>query len=252
VSSDHDPEAGIGFETYQGFQLPGNGALIAFCGVDGSGKSTQLALLAERLRPTHPTFATRQPTSAFRRDPLVRAFIDGKLNGDDPAVAAEIGPEFALLAATDRYRHMRTEVMPRLRAGEVVLTDRYVYSCYAYCEARLMAPFGWMRQINRYIPYPDLTLFVDVPATVALERIRGRGDEPRWEELDERRVNAIRSAYQDQAWGEDPGYHHLDGTLPVADLAEQIAELADATLRAKGLPGIAPRPAAAPVVTSDT
>jgi dTMP kinase len=240
VSSDHGSQAARDYATYTGFQIPAHAALIAFCGIDGSGKTTQLSLLAERLRSTHPVFTTRQPTTAFRTDPLVRSFIDGHLDGHDDAVAAEIGPEFALLAAADRYRHLRTVVMPRLRAGDIVLTDRYLFSCYSYCEPRRMAPLDWMQQINRYVPHPDLTVFLDVPAHVALERIRRRGERPTWEELDEHRVNEVRTAYQEQAWGTDTRYHRLDGGAPAEAVAERIATLADRMLRGKGLPGVAP------------
>jgi len=220
------------------FEIPGDAALIAFCGVDGSGKTTQLTLLGDRLAESREVFRTKQPTPAFRNDPLIRAYLEDTMDRDDPELSAEIGPEVGLFAAANRYRHLRTEVMPQLRAGRVVLTDRYVFTCYAYTEPRGFAPLDWVQEINRYVPYPDLTFFFDVPPAVSLARIRGRGDTPKWEELNSARIAAIEDQFREQPWGEVPGYHVLDGTLPVDQLHAIILELTNDMLGRKNLPPI--------------
>ena len=210
------------------FELPDAGALIAFCGLDGSGKTTQIRRLADRLRDGHHVHCTRQPTRQFRADPVMRAFIEGSITGRD---AVEVLPEIALLAATDRFRHVRTEVMPRLRRGEVVISDRWVYTSHAYAGPRGLTDAEWVRALNRYLPAPHLTICLDVPPEVALERIRARGDVPRWEEVDLARMRAIRSNFVNQPWGRTPNYHVLDGLAPVERLSGRIADLADGVLR---------------------
>ncbi|MGE5827774.1 MAG: dTMP kinase [Micromonosporaceae bacterium] len=220
--------------TAPGLRLPEQGALIVFCGIDGSGKTTQIARLAEHLRPRYPVLLTCQPTPAIRSDPLVRAYLD-EADGAEPNRAAVIGPEIGLVAAADSYRHVRTEVVPRMQDGYVVLSDRYVFTNLAYAGPRGLAPVEWVRQINRYTPDPDLTLYLDVPAAVALSRIRSRGDAPTWEEQDPGRMEAIRTAFREQPWGASPAYLVLDGTQPPDTLAAQIAELAEDLLRRKGV-----------------
>jgi dTMP kinase len=210
------------------FELPDVGALIAFCGLDGSGKTTQIRLLTERLRHSHRVHCTRQPTGQFRADPVMRAYIEGRITGRDEA---EVLPEIALLAATDRFRHVRTEVIPRLRRGEVVISDRWVYTSHAYAGPRGLADGAWIRSLNRYLPAPHLTICLDVPPEAALERIRARGDVPRWEEVDLARMRAVRSNFVNQSWGETPNYHVLDGLAPVECLSSRIGALADGVLQ---------------------
>ena len=210
------------------FEVPDAGTLIAFCGLDGAGKTTQIRRLAGRLRHSHRVHCTRQPTERFRADPVMRAFIEGRMTGRD---AVEVLPEIALLAAADRFRHVRTEVMPRLRRGEVVISDRWVYTSHAYAGPRGLTDGDWIHSLNRYLPAPHLTIYLDVPPEVALERIRARGDVPRWEEIDLNRMRAIRANFVNQSWGRTPNYHVLDGLAALDRLSSQIADLADGVLR---------------------
>lgn len=200
---------------------------IAFCGMDGSGKTTQLGLLAEHLSQHHEVHRTRTPTTWFRADQDMRELIEGRLSTEDRAVAL---PEMVLMGAFDRYRHLRTELIPRLRAGQVVLTDRYVYTAYAYALARGFDDLDWMKAVNRYLPVPDLTFYLDISAAGALGRVLSRGDVPRPEEKDEEVIEAVRTAFRTQPWGESAGYHVLDGTRQVEDLAREIRDLTAAAL----------------------
>ena len=64
-----------------------------------------------------------------------------------------------------------------------------------------------------------------------MERIRARGDVPRWEEIDLNRMRAIRANFVNQSWGRTPNYHVLDGLAALDRLSSQIADLADGVLR---------------------
>lgn len=132
-------------------------------GPDGCGKSTHAKLLARWLRSLgRKVVITDEPTnSTIGR--LIKRVLRGELR---VPVAVE-----ALLFATDRVQHVRNVIAPAVRAGKVVLNERYIYSSLVYQSARGL-PTGWIRSINRYAPKPDLTIVIDVPADVALARIK--------------------------------------------------------------------------------
>ncbi len=77
----------------------------------------------------------------------------------------------ALLFAADRVQHISDVIEPALKAGKVVLNERYVYSSLAYQSARGL-PMNWISSINKYVLRPDLGILVDVPAKIAFARIK--------------------------------------------------------------------------------
>ncbi|MFG2803775.1 dTMP kinase [Streptomyces pseudovenezuelae] len=212
---------------YERWEVPPNGALIAICGLDGSGKTTQAGLLERRLAARRTVRRTRPVTAHFRDDPTLKAFLHHSLSEAD---MIDVVPELVLFSAMDRLRHMRTQMLPWMREGAVVVSDRYVYSSYAWMVARGIPDMDWVVQLNRYLPEPQLTVYLDIPAEVAVERIRSRGDQPRWEELDHDRMSRVRDIFLGQQWGASPNYHILDGQEPVQVLAEHIGRLAEEVL----------------------
>ena len=160
---------------------PYRGVLIAFCGLDGSGKTTQANLLAERLRGAGPVPILRPSTDAFRFDQPITDYRHGRL---PPEQAYDMVVEMPLMAAGDLFRQMRTTILPRLEAGEIVICDRYGYTAYARAYARGFREQEWLSQLNRYLPVPQLTLYIDVQPEVAVRRVHARDKEPKWEELD--------------------------------------------------------------------
>lgn len=192
---------------------------VAFCGMDGSGKTTQLELLATRLRESGTdVLCTKQPSSWYRSDPVVRSFLNMEGQGDELLVQ-----ELALFAAADRVRHVRTQILPSLERGETVLTDRYVFSTYAYFLARGIRDIEWLKALNRAAPLPDLTFFLDVSPKEARDRIIARdGGVRKKEELDLERMSAVRSGFLGMVWGATPNFFLLDGTRSISSLAEEI------------------------------
>jgi dTMP kinase len=199
-----------------------DGVLIAICGLDGSGKSTQAARLAERLAGLRPATVLRPVTPLFREDTVVRSY----LNDGVPPLRTNLIPEIALLGAADRLRQYRTQIKPRLDRGEVVIMDRYVLSTYAWAYARGLRDLTWLRTLNRHLPEADLTICLDVPPAAALARIIARGDTPRWEERDEQRLATVRAALTRDCVPPGSTVHVVDGTLPADDVAHRIAALA--------------------------
>jgi len=142
------------------------GTFIVLEGIDGSGTTTQALYLAQILSSMgHEVCLTKEPTdSAIGK--LIREMIK------DP----EVSPvALALLFAADRREHLRTVIQPALARGEIVICDRYVDSSYAYQSQSV--PIEWLERINSNVRPPDLTIFLDIPVAVALDRIEYRGNE---------------------------------------------------------------------------
>lgn len=152
------------------------GSLVVFEGLDGSGKSTQLALLGERLEAAgHRVVRTREPydCEAGRR---IRAMARG-----GEAVSAE--QELAWFWE-QRREHARDVLLPALEAGSIVLCDRYFLSTVAYQGARGFDAARILRESEAAFPIPDLVLLLEIDPDVGLGRVQGRGEphEPRFEE----------------------------------------------------------------------
>lgn len=143
------------------------GAFIAFEGIDGSGKSTQSALLIQKLRQEGvPCYATMEPTDAPIGS-LIRQVMTGRVKTDNKAVAA--------LFAADRLDHLLNEVdgiVSKIESGITVVTDRYYFSSYAYNSVHM--PMEWVIKANEQssaILRPSVTVYIDIDPDTALDRI---------------------------------------------------------------------------------
>jgi dTMP kinase len=147
-----------------------SGILIAFEGIDGAGKTTQVELATAFLeRAGEPFVRSREPTDG----PWGRKIKQSALNG-------RMSPADELHAFTeDRKDHVREVIAPALAAGKVVLLDRYFYSTVAYQSPDLRSMDGLLEQMLRIAPEPDIVLMLDTPAEIGLSRISDlRGDRP--------------------------------------------------------------------------
>jgi len=143
------------------------GTFIAFEGIDGSGKSTQVSLLAEKLRKNEiPYYTTMEPT-ASPTGSLIRQIMTGRIQADNKVIAA--------LFVADRLDHLLNEVdgiAAKVDEGISVITDRYYFSSYAYQSVDIS--LEWIIKANepsRAILKPDATIFIDVSPDTAMERI---------------------------------------------------------------------------------
>lgn len=139
--------------------LPGR--LFVVEGIDGSGKSTQLALLAQWLRGLgYPVVY-----SEWNSSPIVRAATS---RGKRRRILTPLS--FSLIHATDFMDRVEREILPSLKAGAVVLADRYVYTAFARDVARGVDP-RWVRSLYRFAPVPTVAFYFRVPLETALRRI---------------------------------------------------------------------------------
>ncbi len=155
--------------------MPSPGKFIVFEGIDGSGLSTQAGLLKAWFdQRGKPAYLTKEPTpgpaGAMARLALSGRLVAGGNTGDPPHPLDET--TLALLFAADRADHLANDILPKLNKGINVVCDRYYLSNLAYQSRRV--DLAWLRTINAPFRKPDLTLLIEVPAQVSLERIRGR------------------------------------------------------------------------------
>ena len=151
---------------------PHSGILITFCGLDGSGKTTQIQLLERELqRLGLPVFLTKQPTDFVRQSDIFRTFMD------TPNHDAYDYKALSLLAASDRVQHSNRTILPQLTEGKAVISDRYYYCCLANLRARGYPNDRWVYEVAESIPGPDLAFFTDVEVDTAISRVRARESE---------------------------------------------------------------------------
>ena len=146
-----------------------NGLLITFCGLDGCGKTTMIQHLVSDLETQHiEVFLTKQPTDFVRKSDIFRTYMDS------PDHNAFDYRSLSLLAASDRVQHSNRIIEPEMKDGNIVISDRYFYSCIANLRARGYAEDEWIYEIARHIPKPDIAFFLDVPVETAIKRVRNR------------------------------------------------------------------------------
>ncbi len=142
---------------------PYPGKLVVVEGIDGSGKSTQIALLQRWLVSRgHKVFFTEWNSSELVRRSMKRGKKKDLLT---PTT-------FSLLHAVDFADRLNYSIIPPLKAGMIVLADRYVYTAFARDAARGVHP-DWVRAVYSFAPRPDLALYFRVPIELSLQRILG-------------------------------------------------------------------------------
>ena len=145
------------------------GRLVAFEGLDGSGKSTQLELLAARLRAVGcDVVTTREPTE----------FPSGQRIREMARSGEQLEPEEELRwFVEDRRVHVAEVITPALRAGQIVLTDRYYLSTVAYQGARGLDYEQILADSESEFPIPDLVVLLEIDPQIGLDRVHARGTE---------------------------------------------------------------------------
>jgi dTMP kinase len=146
------------------------GKFITFEGGDGAGKSTQIRLLATRLQNSGRTVVTtREPGGTPTAETIRRLLLSG--------LAEPLGAEGeAVLFAAARADHVDQIIRPALERGDWVLSDRFVDSTRVY-QGGAGADETLLNALERVAvgsTLPDLTIILDIPAELGLERVRGR------------------------------------------------------------------------------
>lgn len=151
------------------------GKLISFEGSEGSGKSTQIARLAERFQKDgREVLSTREPGGTEIGE-QIRNIIVHNSKGDEMCAETEL-----LLFAAARAQVVREVIVPALQRGAIVLSDRYLDSSTVYQGIGRNLGADPVAQINRFAVgavMPDLTVVIDVPTEVGLARVKQRASD---------------------------------------------------------------------------
>ena len=202
---------------------------ITIDGVEGAGKSTQAARLADALRRDgHEVVLTREPGGTELGRALRRMLLDD----DSPGPTAETE---LLLYLADRAEHVRRLIQPALARGALVVADRFSDSTLAYQSYGRGIPLETVRRLDAFARggvSPGLTFFLDLPPDEGLARARSVGPADRLEReaLDFHR--RVRDGFLAIAAAEPDRVVLLDARQEIAELAQRIAEHARARLAA--------------------
>ena len=189
------------------------GRLIVFEGIDGSGKSTQLRLLAEQLRQNEIAhLVTGEPTDGPWGRKIRAMARSGEL----------VAPEEELRwFLEDRREHVAEVLRPGVAAGQIVLSDRYFLSTVAYQGARGFDPQALLVQSEAECPLPDLALIFEIDPEAGLARVRARGGiaEPAFEDAEF--LSRVAAVFRSL---DRPYLARIDARGPVETVARAVRE----------------------------
>lgn len=144
-----------------------SGRFIVFEGLDGSGQTTQAGLLKEYLeRQGFKVLMTKEPTLDSLAGKKIRQILDEK----DRISSAELQKLFV----QDRKEHLENEILPALKKGEAVISDRYFFSTFAFGAASGL-DLEWLIDLNKDFLMPDLAFILKASPETCLKRIKKRG-----------------------------------------------------------------------------
>ena len=198
------------------------GRFITFEGGEGTGKSTQIKRLAERLAAASRSFvATREPGGTPEAEAIRTLLVSGN-------VTRWTANSEALLNYAAREQHLEQVIRPALAQGTIVLCDRFMDSTRAYQAYAGGCAQSFIDQLEHAIvgpTRPDLTLIFDLDPVVGLERARRRGDivsEDRYERKGLAFHARLRDGFLDILSREPQRCRLIDASMPVDDVAEAV------------------------------
>ena len=202
-------------------------AFISFEGIDGSGKTTQLELLAEQLRTEgHQVLLTREPGGSPGAEEI-RTLV---LQGDPDRWSAET--ELLLFTAA-RRDHLERTILPALAAGKIVLCDRFADSTRMYQGLSR----GDLRQAVDTLhalmigTEPDLTVLIDINPALGLRRAKSRhGTEERFEDFGESLQARMRQGFLTLAAEQPHRIRLVDGDRSIEEVAQDVSNLVQSFL----------------------
>jgi dTMP kinase len=188
------------------------GRLISFEGSEGSGKSTQIARLAEHFQKANREVVTTREPGGTEIGEQIRNIIVHNSKGDEMTAETEL-----LLFTAARAQLVREVIAPALTRGAIVLSDRFLDSSTVYQGIGRNLAADPVAQINRFAVgnvMPDLTIVIDVPTEVSLKRLRQRASDlpDRMERENVSFYTKIREGYLVLAKGMPERFIVIDGT----------------------------------------
>ena len=219
---DNDNDNGTQHKVDPGTRMTERGRFITFEGIEGAGKSSQIAPLADWLRARgRGVVTTREPGGSPIAERIRALLLDRANTGMG-------GTTELLLVFAARAEHLAQVIAPALAAGTWVLCDRFTDATYAYqgggrgiAQARIAALEDLVQGDLR----PDLTLLFDLPPELGLARARGRGEPDRFEAERLGFFAAARAVYCGRAAACPQRYRVLDATRPLDEVTAAVARI---------------------------
>jgi len=196
------------------------GKFITLEGIEGVGKTTHLAFIADRLQQQgHTVIVTREP-GGTRAGEAIREIL---LHGKDMQIdsMAEL-----LLMFAARAQHLQEVVRPALAKGQYVLCDRFTDATYAYQgggRGLSLADIGVLETLVQQQLQPDVTLLFDASVQTGLSRAKKRGEADRFEAETVSFFERVRQTYLDRASQQPQRFRIIDAEQTLVDVQQQIA-----------------------------
>lgn len=210
------------------------GTFITFEGIEGSGKSTQIALLANYLTERGMrNVLTREPGGTLIGDQIRRILLDPENRSLDPT--AEL-----LLYAASRAQHLREVILPAIANGSIVLCDRFSDATLAYQGYGRGLDLEMILSLDRFVTAgmrPDLTLLFDIEPATGIARARGRNSsrgleaEARFENEELAFHDRVRQGYLMLVAREPDRIRVVDASGTPEAVHEQARKIAEEMLR---------------------
>jgi len=194
------------------------GIFITFEGIEGSGKTTQIKLLGERLKKQGlKVLTTYEPGDTDVGQKIRNILLEPEIN---------INPLCELiLYFADRVQHVNEKIKPYLEAGFIVICDRFTDSTVAYQGYARGVSIDIIKELNRILFNefkPDLTILLDLPVIIGLKRNQQINKTDRFELEDLAFHDRVREGYLKLAEIEPERFFILDATKSQIELAEEI------------------------------
>lgn len=205
------------------------GKFIVFEGIDGSGTSTQTALLLSALQKNNVKCATTCEPSDGPIGNLIRQIFKGRVkvpHGENPHKLGGnlFDEQMAYLFAADRHDHLYNEidgVHSLLDRGVSVICTRYIFSSIAYhCASE--SDFNFVRDLNKNFPPPDIIVYLDNPVSESLKRMEQRSFKDSYE--NETKLNQVKDNYSKIIANYTGPIIKITATKPVHDIHDEVLE----------------------------
>ena len=196
---------------------------ITLDGIDGAGKSTNLAVMKAWFEKHQlPVLFTREPGGT----PAGEALREILLN---PATQVSLRTETLLMFAA-RQQHLETVILPALKNGTHVVSDRFTDATFAYQGGGRGVPLQDIATLEHWVQgdfHPDLTLLLDVPLEVSMARINQTREKDRFEQEEAEFFNRVREVYLQRANEQPERYAVIDSRQSLDAVKNQIETALD-------------------------
>jgi dTMP kinase len=198
------------------------GRFITVEGGEGAGKSTNLSFIQDLLKAAgKQVLFTREPGGTPLGEEIRELLLGHQHTGmsDDTEL---------LLMFAARAEHLHRKIIPALQQGQWVLCDRFTDASYAYQGTGRGLPKGRIETLERFVQRdlrPDLTLLLDLPVDIGLQRAGKRSEPDRFEKQDATFFEEVRSGYLEIAAAEPERVKVIDASHPLEAVQQQIASV---------------------------